>query len=75
MDKVLCSPSYEGSGDGSGVWNGVEFELDVEGVKADGGSYLEGVGVAGMRFGVPGCLNGVIVFLPLGLELGLLFES
>ena len=53
----------------------MEFELDiVDGVKTDNESYLGGVGVAGMTFGVPGCLNGVTVFLPLGLELGLPLE-
>lgn len=66
LGRVLSSPSScEGLGDGSGVWNGVELELDVvDGVKTDGGSCLGGVGVAEMTFGVPGCLNGVTV-LPL----------
>ena len=53
----------------------VEFELDiVDGVKTDDGSYLGGVGVAGMTFGVPGCLDGATVFLPLRLGLGLPFK-
>jgi hypothetical protein len=53
----------------------VEFELDiVGGVKTDDGSCLGGVGDARMTFGVPGCLDGVIVSLPLGLGLGLPFE-
>lgn len=53
--------------------NGVEFEL-LDEVKTEDGACLGGVGVAGITFGVPGCLNGVVIFLPLELGLGLLFE-
>lgn len=67
VDKPLSSPSCERLGEGSGVWNGVEFELDVvDRVKTDDGSGLGGVAIVGMMSGVPGCLNGVTVF-PLGL--------
>ena len=73
MGEGLSSPSHEErSGDASGVWNEVELELDVVvGVKMNKVSFLGGVGVAGMTFGVPGCFDGV---LPLGLGLGLPFE-
>ena len=50
----------------------MEFELDVVNVYSV--SFLGGVGVAGMTFGVPGCFNGVAVFLPFGLGLGPPFE-
>lgn len=73
VDEGLSSPSCDGLGDESGVTNGVEFEL-VDGVKVDDGSYFGGVGVAGIMFGVPGCLDGVAIFLPLELGLGLPFE-
>lgn len=55
----------------------MEFELDdVDGVKTDNTSFLGCVGVAGrLTFGVPGCFNGVTVFLPLGLWPGLPFEA
>lgn len=60
----------------SGVTNGVELALDVvDGLKADERSCLGGVGVGGITFGEPGCLDGVTLFLPLGLGLGLLFET
>lgn len=53
----------------------MEFGLDVvDGIKTDDRSCLGGVGVAGMTFGVPGCLNGVTGVLPLRLGLGLPFE-
>ena len=58
-------------GDESGVTNGVEFEL-VDGVKMDGESCFGEVGVAGITFGVPGCLDGVDMLLEMGL--GLAFE-
>ena len=75
MDEGLSSPSWEGLGDESGVTKGVELEL-VDGVKMNGGSCFEGVGLAGIMFGVPGWVNdGVAVFLPLELGLGLPFES
>ena len=70
----MSSPSCEGLGEERGVTNGVELEL-VDGVKTDGWSCLGGVGVAGIMFGVPGCLNGVAIVLPLGLGLGPAFES
>ena len=74
MDEGLSSPSCERLGDERGVTNGVEFEL-VDGVKVYDGSRFGGVGVAGITFSVPSCLNGVAVFLPLEVGLGLSFES
>ena len=53
----------------------MESELDVVvGVKTDNKLSLGGVGVAGMMFGVPGCFDGVTVFLPFVLGPGLPFN-
>lgn len=53
----------------------MESELDeVAGVKTDSEVFLGGVGVAGITFGVPGCFNGVTVFLPFELGFGLPFK-
>jgi hypothetical protein len=42
----------------AGVGNGVDFDLEVVvGTKTDTGSFLGGVGAAGMMFGVSGCFS------------------